>query len=109
MRVINNTPFVHARVYLQYVKSALPGKNRFLNYFPQKIWRCLQVDNELKEREKKSKFKFSKIMKSTSKTRFNNLLLSITFNDKIEDLNLIFYIWVFNKTIEVIMKKKSQI
>ena len=22
---LNNTPFVHARVYLQYLKSALPG------------------------------------------------------------------------------------
>ena len=26
MLVLNNTPFVHARVYLQYLKSALPGK-----------------------------------------------------------------------------------
>ena len=25
MLVLNNTPFVHARVYLQYFKSALPG------------------------------------------------------------------------------------
>jgi hypothetical protein len=25
MLVLNNTPFVHARVYLQYLKSALPG------------------------------------------------------------------------------------
>ena len=25
MFVLNNTPFVHARVYLQYLKSALPG------------------------------------------------------------------------------------
>ena len=24
MLVLNNTPFVHARVYLQYLKSALP-------------------------------------------------------------------------------------
>ena len=25
MLVLNNTPFVHARVYLQYLNSALPG------------------------------------------------------------------------------------
>ena len=25
MLILNNTPFVHARVYLQYLKSALPG------------------------------------------------------------------------------------
>ena len=25
MLVLNNTPFVHARLYLQYLKSALPG------------------------------------------------------------------------------------
>ena len=26
MLVLNNTPFVHARVCLQYLKSALPGR-----------------------------------------------------------------------------------
>ena len=31
MLVLNNTPFVHARVYLQYLKSALPGAAGFLN------------------------------------------------------------------------------
>jgi hypothetical protein len=28
MLVLNNTPFVHSRVYLQYLKSALPGDLR---------------------------------------------------------------------------------
>jgi len=36
---------------------------------------------------------------------FNHLLLSITSNDKFEDLFLVFYIWILNTTIEVIVKK----
>ena len=28
MLVLNNTPFVHARVYLQYLNNALPGTRR---------------------------------------------------------------------------------
>ena len=31
MFVLNNTPFVHARVYLQYFNSALPGGLSFDN------------------------------------------------------------------------------
>ena len=44
-------------------------------------------------------------MKFMFKIRFNHVLSSITFNDKIQDINLIFYIWVFNTTIHVIMKE----
>ena len=44
-------------------------------------------------------------MKFMSRTRFNHLLLSITFEISYEDLDLIFYIWVFYTTIEVIMEK----
>ena len=46
--------------------------------------------------------KIIEVTKSTSKTRFRHLLLSITFINKFEDLSLIFYIWVFKTTIEVI-------
>ena len=36
MLVLNNTPFVHARVYLQYLKSALPGPPGYI-----KSTRCI--------------------------------------------------------------------
>jgi len=42
MLVLNNTPFVHARVYLQYLNSALPGQLSP----PPKMVRC-HVDNIL--------------------------------------------------------------
>ena len=45
------------------------------------------------------------VMKFKSKTIFNHFLLSITFKIKFEDLNLIFYMWVFNIIIKVIMER----
>ena len=56
--------------------------------------------------KKKSNFKIFKIMKGMFKIIFNHVLLTnlmISF----EDLNLIFYIWVFNIIIEVIIKKSN--
>ena len=46
------------------------------------LWWCPEVYNEFKKYEEKSNFKIFKFMKSTSKTKFTLLLLSITFNDK---------------------------
>ena len=45
-----------------------------------------------------------KIMKFTFKIIFYHVLLSITLMITFEDLNLIFYILVFNTTVEVVMK-----
>ena len=74
--------------------------------FYKVLWQCPQVDNAFKDYEIKFHLQNSKVIKSMSKIILNHLLLSITFNDKFEDLNLIFYIWVFNTTIKVIMEKK---
>ena len=40
------------------------------------------MDNEFNEYENNSNSTILKVVKSTSKTRFNHLFLSITFNDK---------------------------
>ena len=54
-------------------------------------------------------FKIFKVKKFTSKT-YSTIFFWASFLIKIiEDLNLIFYIWVFNIKIEVIMKKKSNL
>ena len=51
--------------------------------FYKLLWWCPKVDNEFKEYgEKNPNFKIFKVMKSKSKTRFNQLHLSIAFNDK---------------------------
>ena len=56
---------------------------------------------------KKFKFNIFKVMKLMFKIIFSQLLLRITFDDRFEDLILIFYIWVPNLTIEVIMKNNQ--
>jgi hypothetical protein len=67
------------------------------------LWWCPCVYIEFKEYEKR--FQLPNIYpKPASTTSFWASLLMIRF----EDLNLIFYVWVFNTTIEVIMKKKNQ-
>ena len=53
-----------------------------LGLHEQFMFSIVQVDDEFKEYEKKFNFKIVKVVKSTSKTRLNHLLLSITFNDK---------------------------
>ena len=50
--------------------------------FYKVVWWCPQVDDEFKEYHKESNFKIAKFMKSTSKTKLNHLLLSITFDAK---------------------------
>ena len=55
-------------------------------------WWCPQVDNEYMDYKRNSNFKIVKVVKSTSKTTLNHLLLSITLMLNIEDLNLIVYI-----------------
>ena len=68
------------------------------------LWWCLEVYNEFKDHDKKFQFKIFKVKKSMSKTsHFWASLLMMSS----KDLNLIFYIWLFNTTIEVIMKVKK--
>ena len=68
-------------------------------FFYKVLWWRPQVDNEFIEHEKKSNFEILKVMKSTSKTKFNHKLLSISF----EDFNFIFYTWAFNTKIKFIV------
>ena len=69
------------------------------------MWQCPQVDNEFKENWKKyPTLNYLRSWNLCPKTIFNQLSLSITSNDKFEDLNLIFYNRMFNKTTKVIMK-----
>ena len=70
------------------------------------LWRCPQVYIEVKEYEKNdptTKYlrSWNLCLKLDSTIFFWASLLMISF----EDLNLILYIWVFNTTIDVIMKK----
>ena len=66
--------------------------------------KCIMSSRIMKN---KIKLKIVKVMKFTFKTRSGHFLLSITFNDKFEDLILVFYIWVLYTMIEVIMIKKK--
>ena len=66
--------------------------------FHKVLWWFSQVN--LKE---DSNFKVVKAMKSTSKNQ--NKLFAFEHHFKYLDLNLIFYIWEFNTTKKVIMKR----
>ena len=57
--------------------------------------------------KKKFKLKIFKVMKLTFKIILSQLLLRITFHDRFRDRILIFYIWVPNLTIDVIMKNNQ--
>jgi hypothetical protein len=61
---------------------------------------CILVASMMKD----SNFKKFKIMKFTFKIIFYHVLPSITLMITFEDLNLIFYILVFNTKIEVVVK-----
>jgi hypothetical protein len=61
---------------------------------------CILVASMMKD----SNFKKFKIMKFTFKIIFYHVLRSITLMITFEDLNLIFYILVFNAKIEVVVK-----
>ena len=57
---------------------------------------------------KKSNYKIFKVLKSLSKPKFSHFFGASVLIISLEDLILVFYIWVFNKTIEATMQKKIQ-
>ena len=50
--------------------------------FHKVLWWCPQVESNFKEYERKIQITIVKVMKFTSKTRLNHLLLRINFDDK---------------------------
>ena len=64
--------------------------------FNKVLWRCLEVYNEFKEYEKKSNFKYLRSWNLRSKLDSTICFWASLVMISIEDLNLIFYIWLSN-------------
>ena len=82
-------------------------KLRKIHVFYKFLWRWLQVYHEFKEYEKRNPI--SKCLRSwilCSKPNPTMCFWASLFMISFEDLNLIVYIWVFNTTIEVTVKKE---